>query len=321
MNVAKIQQPIGATPCFSRSTTVGASPCVARFSMRKLIWVPKRMSLCLSLLIGLVGFAVGFVVAPLPSLAAVDLEHSLFSEDLKQYVENDLIHYKKWKLQPERLEKYLKSLSDITQDEFEKLSKQDKEALWINAYNAFTVKVVLDHYPINGSEPYYPKNSFRQIPDAWEEYFFVVAGRRVSLYDIEHDIGRRLHDPRIHFAVVCAAKGCAKINKEAYVGKTLDAALEAQTDKFILDPQNVDFDHKQKVVRVSKLFSWFPLDFLNAVGFKTVPYPPPKDDEVVLRYIVSRSPREVRERFQSDEDYRAYKVVYKEYDWSLNDAD
>lgn len=256
-----------------------------------------------------------------PTFAAVDLEHKLFTDDLKQYVENDLIHYKKWKLHPEQLEKYLKSLADISQDEYEKLSKQDKEALWINAYNAFTIKVVLDHYPISGKETYYPKNSFRQIPDAWEEFFFVVAGRRVSLYDIEHDIGRRLHDPRIHFAVVCAAKGCAKINKDAYIGKTLDAALEAQTDKFLLNPQNVEFDHKQKVVRVSKLFSWFPLDFLNAVGFKTVPFPPPKDDEVVLRYIVSRSPKEVKERFKTDDDYRAYQVVYREYDWSLNDAD
>ncbi len=256
-----------------------------------------------------------------PAFAAVDLEHKLFTEELKQYVENDLIHYKKWKLHPEQLEKYLKSLADISQDEYEKLSKQDKEALWINAYNAFTIKVVLDHYPINGKETYYPKNSFRQIPDAWEEFFFVVAGRRVSLYDIEHDIGRRLHDPRIHFAVVCAAKGCAKINKDAYIGKTLDAALEAQADKFLQNPQNVEFDHKQKVVRVSKLFSWFPLDFLNAVGFKTVPFPPPKDDEVVLRYIVSRSPEEVKERFKTDDDYRAYQVVYREYDWSLNDAD
>ncbi len=81
------------------------------------------------------------------------------------------MHYKKWKQHPEQLEKYLKSLADISQDEYEKLSKQDKEALWINAYNAFTIKVVLDHYPISGKEPYYPKNSFRQIPDAWEEFF------------------------------------------------------------------------------------------------------------------------------------------------------
>lgn len=256
-----------------------------------------------------------------PAGAAVDLAHSLLTEDLKLYVENDLVHYKRWKAHPERLEKYLKSLAAISQDDFEKLSKQDKEALWINAYNAFTVKVVLDHYPISGNEPYYPKNSFRQIPDAWEDYYFVVAGRRVSLYSIEHDIGRRLGDPRMHFAVVCAAKGCAKINKEAYVGKTIDSALDAQTQKFILNPQNVSFDHKEKVAKVSKLFSWFPLDFLKAVGFKTMPFPPPKDDEVVLRYIVSHSPKDVQEKFKTDADFRAYKVVYKEYDWSLNDAE
>ncbi|MCC6981258.1 MAG: DUF547 domain-containing protein [Candidatus Melainabacteria bacterium] len=257
----------------------------------------------------------------IPAYAAVDLQHTLFSEDLKLYVDNDLVHYKKWKGHTERLEQYLKSLAQITQDEYEKLSTEDKKALWVNAYNAFTVKVVLDHYPISGSEPFYPKNSFRQIPDAWDDYFFVVAGRRVSLNDIEHNIGRRLHDPRIHFAVVCAAKGCAKINKEAYIGKTIETALDAQTDKFILNPENVSFDHKEKTVRVSKLFSWFPLDFLNAVGFKTMPFPPPKDEEVVLRYIVSRSSKEVQEKFKSDDDYRAYKVIYRDYDWSLNDAD
>lgn len=265
--------------------------------------------------------ALGLASSFLPASAAVDLNHTLFTADLKEYVEHDLVHYKKWKQHTERLEQYLKSLSEITQDEYEKLSREEKKALWINAYNAFTVKVVLDHYPINGSEPYYPKNSFRQIPDAWDEFYFVVAGRRVNLNEIEHNISRRLNDPRIHFAVVCAAKGCAKINKEAYVATNLDAVLDAQTQKFILDPQNVSFDHKEKIVHVSKLFSWFPLDFLNAVGFKTVPFPPPKDDEVVLRYIVSRSPKDVQERFKTDDDYRAYKVLYKDYDWSLNDAD
>ncbi|MBA3859020.1 MAG: hypothetical protein C0507_19105 [Cyanobacteria bacterium PR.3.49] len=269
----------------------------------------------------LLALLTAFAAQCLPAHAAVDLQHTLFSEDLKLYVDNDLVHYKKWKGHTDRLEQYLKSLAQITQDEYEKLSKEDKKALWVNAYNAFTVKVVLDHYPINGTEAFYPKNSFRQIPDAWDDYFFVVAGRRVSLNDIEHNIGRRLHDPRIHFAVVCAAKGCAKINKEAYTGKTIESALEAQTDKFILNPDNVSFDHKEKTVRVSKLFSWFPLDFLNAVGFKTMPFPPPKDDEVVLRYIVSRSPKEVQEKFKSDDDYRAYKVIYRDYDWSLNDAD
>jgi hypothetical protein len=265
--------------------------------------------------------ALGLASSFLPASAAVDLNHTLFTADLEEYVDRDLVHYKKWKQHTERLEQYLKSLSEITQDEYEKLSREEKKALWINAYNAFTVKVVLDHYPINGTEPYYPKNSFRQIPDAWDEFYFVVAGRRVNLNEIEHNISRRLNDPRIHFAVVCAAKGCAKINKEAYVATNLDAVLDAQTQKFILDQQNVSFDHKEKVVHVSKLFSWFPLDFLNAVGFKTVPFPPPKDDEVVLRYIVSRSPKDVQERFKTDDDYRAYKVLYKDYDWSLNDAD
>ncbi len=309
---------VGSTPCVDRMQSACS---VDRSEQRRITCaqVPASRRRSQAVVRG-IAFMLLFVSC-LPCSAAVDLDHTLFSEDLKQYVDNDMVHYKKWKQNSERLEQYLKSLSEITQDEYEKFSRQDKEALWINAYNAFTVKIVLDHYPINGSEPYYPKNSFRQIPDAWEEFYFVVAGRRVSLNDIEHNISRRLHDPRIHFAVVCAAKGCAKMNKEAYIGKTIDAALDAQTEKFILNPQNVDFDHKQKIVKVSKLFSWFPLDFLNAVGFKTVPFPPPKDDEVVLRYIVGRSPKEVQEHFKTDDDFRAYKVVYKEYDWSLNDAD
>jgi hypothetical protein len=258
----------------------------------------------------------------LPSLAAVDLSHSEFTEDLKQYVENDAIHYKKWRGHSDRLEKYLKSLADITQDEFEKLSKPDKEALWINAYNAFTIKVVLDHYPIQGTETYYPKNSLRQIPDVWENNYVIVAQRRVSLYDIEHDIlRRRFNDPRIHFATVCAAKGCAKITKEAYNAKNVSELLDAQTQKFISDPKNVSFDHKEKTVRVSKLFSWFPLDFLNGAGLATIPFPPPKDDEVVLRYIVNRSPQEVKNHFKTDDDFRAYHVIYQEYDWALNDIE
>ncbi|HEY9787292.1 MAG TPA: DUF547 domain-containing protein [Candidatus Obscuribacterales bacterium] len=250
-----------------------------------------------------------------------DKSHKLFTDDLAKYVDGELVAYKSWKQERKRLDRYVDTLSSLQAKDYERLKAKDKKALWINAYNAFTVKLVLDHYPIKGTSPYYPSDSLRQIPDVWEAFYITIGGRKVNLYEIEHGILRsQLRDPRTHFAVVCAAKGCAHLRKQAYTGANVEAFLAEDVHRFIEDPRNVRFDFERKVVNVSKLFSWFPLDFASAVGMGKVSFPPPSDDEIVLRYIVANSGPEVRKRFGEDAAFKQYKVVYQPYDWSLNDS-
>src|SRR5215470_10996757 len=121
----------------------------------------------------------------LPAEAAFPHDHTVLTAELKKYVEGPLVHYRRWKEHPEGLNRYIALLSKMRVDEYAGLSEDEKKCLWINAYNALTIKIVLERYPIHGIKPYYPPDSLRQIPDVWEAYHFRVAGKEVNLYNIE----------------------------------------------------------------------------------------------------------------------------------------
>lgn len=252
--------------------------------------------------------------------ADFDRQHKLFTQDLGRFVEKNRVHYRRWKKDSARLEKYLDSLAHIDKKTYEKLSDAEKTALWINAYNAATIKMVLEHYPIQGKDEHYPPHSIRQIPDVWENTHLIVAGRKVSLYELEHDILRReIHDPRAHFAVVPAAIGCPPLRAKAFTSDTLERDLDEAAKSYL--SKNVEFNFKEKTVRVPAIFSWFPLDFAPAVGLAKVKFPPPKDDDIVLRYVVRQSPPRIQKYFQEDAAYKQFKVIYRPSNWTLNDAD
>lgn len=221
-----------------------------------------------------------------PSLAAFDLNHSALTHEYRKYVDHDLVHYKRWQKNQTALNKYLQQLSEISPEELKRMSAEDKKALWLNAYNAYIVKVVLEHYPIAGKNPYYPADSFRQIANGWEGYQVTVAGKKYTLDAIEHDVLRTLGEPEVHFAVVCAAKGCAAPRRQAFVGKTWHKDIAECTEKFLTDKRNVDIEPKERTVKVSQVFKWFPLDFSKSSGLAKK-LPPPTDDQIVLAYWLS----------------------------------
>ncbi len=270
--------------------------------MRRLIsWVPLFIVLALVL----------------PAHAAFDQLHLQLSAELKKYVDSAGVHYCLWHEHPEWLNQYLADLAAISPDEYGKFSESEKKALWINAYNAIIIKIVIDHYPIHGQKTYYPSDSARQIPSLWEAYRFRVAGQDVNLYDIEHKVIRKeFKDPRMHFAVVCAARGCPCLMTSAYTAATLERDLDKAAWQFMTDPSHVRFDREHKVVQVSRLFQWFPLDF--NVTPQTSAALPPSDDEVVLAYVLSYAGREIQKEFA---DPKLVRVIYMPYNWSLNDAD
>jgi hypothetical protein len=254
--------------------------------------------------------------------SAFDKRHRLFTQDLRKYVDGNGVHYSKWKRDQTNLSRYLQSLAELTADDYEKLSANDRKALWLDVYDALTIKIVLDHYPIHGNIPYYPENSLRQIPEVWEAFKIDVAGRKLNLYQIEHDILRReVKDTRTHFTVSCAAKGAGRTPASAYTAKNLNRALNEASLRFLADKDNLTVDSDKKIVSVSKIFKWFPLDFALEAGFKKIPFPPPTDDDVILGYLALHGPKQVQEALEESTDRAQYKVVYREFDWSLNDAD
>lgn len=256
--------------------------------------------------------------ATVSAQAAFDKQHSILTGELKKYVDSSGVHYAKWKQHPQELDRYLAQLAAISADQYNRFNDNEKKALWVNAYNALIIRIVLDHYPIHGSKTYYPPDSARQIPNLWEAYRFKVAGRDVNLYDIEHKIIRKdFKDPRMHFVVVCASRGCPSLKSSAYTAATMERDLDAAARKFMTDTKHVEFDSEHKLLKVSKLFEWFPLDFAPPAGSK-LPATPLSDDEIVLSYALSFAPQEIQKDFA---DPKQIHVMYMEYDWSLNDAD
>jgi len=234
--------------------------------------------------------------------------HKGFDDLLKKYVKNGRVDYAAFRGQHKELEQYVQKLAGVTQDEFEHWKWQDRMAFYLNVYNALTIKYVLEAYPVS---------SIKKIPGVWKKKEYPVHGVKMTLDHIEHQILRReFSEPKIHFGLICAAKGCPEISSEAFVGSTLEKQLEKLTRKFILDTQKNRVDVEKKTVYFSKIFSWFGADF----GVKQTP---PKSlitkhgEELagVLSFISNFV-------LAGDSDFllnQDYKVKFLDYDWSLND--
>ncbi|GAA3520966.1 DUF547 domain-containing protein [Aquimarina addita] len=129
-------------------------------------------------------------------------------------------------------------------------SKDETLAYWINAYNAYTIKLIIDSYPIK---------SIKDIDDPWKKEFFKINGEWYSLNDLEHKILRKMNDPRIHFAINCASFSCPIVWNQAFTGDNVDEALHTLTKNFINDPQRNKITND--TVEASKIFLWYKKDF------------------------------------------------------------
>lgn len=188
-------------------------------------------------------------------------------------------------------------LDDLQATDVARLTKDQQLALWINLYNAATVNLILENYPVA---------SIREITDGglsfgpWDRDILQVSGQALSLNDIEHGIIRPIFDePRIHYALNCAATGCPNLAPQAWRAKGLDAALERAERAYVNDPRGVSFTPSGGVV-LSKIYIWFQEDFgLN-------------EAEVIAR-LRSKAGPELRQALEGKT-----RVARYQYDWSLN---
>ncbi len=247
---------------------------------------------------------------------AFDYEHKLFNQDLKLYVHNGLVDYQNWQKHQENLNLYIKELAQISNQQLAKLSLNEQKALWINAYNAFTIHLVLQFYPIQGSISYFPKNSIRQIPGIWDDYTLAIAGKQLSISELEHDVLRTLRDPRLHFVVNPATRDGGKLASKVYLSANLDQELDLAQAKFFIDKANLNFDDTSQKIFVSRIFKWFPLDFASQSGCDITHYPAPSDKEIIFGYIKINAPILIKDEINQKTNYQ---IEYIKYNWSLNE--
>ena len=190
-------------------------------------------------------------------VAKPDHRHRLWNQLLAEWVsEKGFVNYRGFKTSEKKLDLYLSKLSTDFPDS--SWTRNEKLAYWINAYNAFTIKLILTHYGVKSIK------DIKQSPytSPWKIPFFKIGDVSFTLDKIEHEILRKeFGDPRIHFAIVCASYSCPQLRREAYVPKHLDQQLEEQTKLFINDPSKNEIGEKS--IQLSSILKWYKSDFAN----------------------------------------------------------
>ena len=232
-----------------------------------------------------------------------EFDHGAFDRLLHQNVRSGLVDYDGFAASPE-FPRYLASLARANPD---RMPREEQLAFWINAYNAYTIQLIIKHHERESIRNINRSFGFVKGHGPWTEKLAVVSGHAYGLDEIENDIIRpRFHEPRIHFAIVCASIGCPSLRSEAYAGVHLDAQLDDQARLFLLrSPLKNSVDVKSRIVRVSPIFINFS-NYINDFG---------GSERAVGRFIGKYYPEgRERELLLSG----SFKMVQTKYDWSLN---
>ncbi len=194
---------------------------------------------------------------------------------------------------------YLKDIQSLPKAEFETFGPTQKLAFLINAYNALTVKLILDNYPVKSIKDL---GSFFSSP--WKKKFFTLFGEEHHLDDIEHEMIRKnFNEARIHFAVVCASKGCPALRGEAFVADKLVVQLEEQAKSFLSDNDRNRYSTTENKFYISMIFKWYKEDFV-------------KDSGDVASFVAKRMGATVDEVTRM----KTAEVKHLDYDWTLNET-
>ena len=199
------------------------------------------------------------------------------------------------KMDREKLSRYLSDMQSVDPRVYR---SEEQRAYWINLYNALTIDLILENYPVE-SIANLGKKFFKFGP--WDDVIASVAGQELTLNDIEHRILRPIWpDPRIHFAVNCASIGCPNLLKTAFTGENVDKLMSVAATDYLAHPRAVDFQHGGGLI-LSSIFDWYAVDF-------------GENQAEVLNTLARFAPSDIAEKLSS----HAGEVVYK-YDWQLND--
>ena len=209
--------------------------------------------------------------------------HKTWSILLQKHVnKNGDVDYQGFKKDIDSLNSYLGTLEKNIPSETS--SREQKLAYWINVYNAFTVKLILNNYPLK---------SIKDIKKPWSQRFFKLGEKWYNLNEVEHKILRKMNEPRIHFAIVCASVSCPKLQNKAFEEATLEEQLQDATRTFLNDATKNTITSQK--LEISLIFKWFAKDF--------------KQKGSIIDFIKPYTEEEIPENV---------KITYQKYNWQLN---
>jgi Protein of unknown function, DUF547 len=228
---------------------------------------------------------------PLNPIDPAQVSHRLLNDVLQTSVKDGFVNYPEIQ-SDQRFTAYLVLLNRVNPSALS--TERDRLAFWINAYNACAIQGILDGYT---PKPYI----------GWYRFFktrtYGIGGARLNLSDLEHEILRKqFHEPRIHFAIVCASSSCPKLPSWAYNATHIDQQLDQAARSFINDPTRNHFDRRLRIAYLSKIFDWFEDDFATRTGSVL---------QFVAQYLHDR---DLARELAPD----VYRITYLDYDWSLN---
>ncbi len=206
---------------------------------------------------------------------------------LKKQVVDGRVDYRALVADPKPLADYLKHAGQIPESEFKSWGETRQLAFLINLYNASTLQLIVDRYPVKSI-----KEIKRRFKGPWDQPVVPRFGKMVTLNELEHKIIRpQYNDPRVHMALVCAAKGCPILRSEAYTAEKLDEQLDDQSRRYLATPAGLVIDRKRGTASISAIFKWYGGDFASVSTF------------------IGK---------HSGESIAGLKIRYLSYDWSLN---
>ena len=242
------------------------------------------------------------VLTILSAPSAFAFDFSSWDGLLKKYVAPKTIHGVKLQaVDYKKLGKdqvYSTLIKDLEQASLSDLqTREEKLTFWINVYNIMAAKMVLDHYPVESI-----KDAGSLFTAVWKKEVGVVAGKTRTLNEIEHEILRKMGEPRIHVAIVCASVSCPDLRGEAYTADKLDDQLNDQLKLFLVNTgKGLRVDAKKGRVYLSSIFKWFKEDFESKGG--------------VRNYLAPYVPESAMAALKNNK----LSVYYLDYDWGLNE--
>ena len=237
-----------------------------------------------------------------------------FDQLLDLYVRNGDVYYRAIKSERAKLDSYVGQLATAPVD---RMPREEQIAFWLNAYNALVLRTIADHYPIQGRSSEYPAKSIRQIPGAFERLPHRVAGRTLTLDQIEQTILSAFGDPRVYFALGRGAVGSGRLRSEAFTAARLEEQLADVAAECVTRAQCLSIDRQNGRVAASSIFSWREKEFAAAFADKA-PATFAARSPIERAVIVFVTPK----LLATEKEFVAkntFQITYSSFDWTLND--
>jgi len=258
--------------------------------------------------------ALALLMAAAPQAQQPSIVLGPFDLILDTYVRDGYVYYRALKIERRRLDEYVRGFASADVD---KRSRNEQIAFWLNAYNALVLQTVIDNYPAPRRSTEYPQRSIRQTPGAFERLTHRVAGRMLTLDQIEQTILPKFEDPRLYFAIGRGAVGGGRLRSEAFAADAIERQLAEVAGECVTRAECIQVDAGANKLMASAIFSWREKEFVPVYADKAAPAYANRSpiERAILAFVQPKL-------LQTERDFvekNSFQVAYKPFDWSLND--